>query len=139
MKWGPGMCKRKPDHEDTIEVHAEDVDISKRLVERGRVRIESSVEDVPFSRDVEYGQDVVDVKHVPIDEEFDEIPQTRQEGNTIIIPVVEEVVVISKRYRLVEEVHVTRRRETQTEHVETTVKRQSVSVEIEGDVAEETR
>lgn len=133
------MSKRNPDHDNTIEVRAEDVDISKRIMERGRVRIQTSVEDVPFSRDVEYGQDVVDVKHVPIDEEFDEIPQTRQDGDTTIIPVVEEVVVISKRYRLVEEVHVTRRRETLTEHVETTVKRQKVSVEIDGDVAEEAK
>ncbi|TPG44309.1 DUF2382 domain-containing protein [Roseomonas nepalensis] len=45
------------------------------------------------------------VEHVPIGREVSELPVTRQEGNVIIVPVVEEVLVVTKKLVLKEEIH----------------------------------
>lgn len=54
----------------------------------------------------------VEVERVPINRIVAEAPPSRQEGDTLIIPVLEEVLVVEKRLMLKEEVRITR---TQTE------------------------
>ena len=53
----------------------------------------------------------------------------RQEGETTIYPVVEEVLVVEKRLRLVEEVHVTRRRATRQVREEVSLRHEEILVE----------
>ncbi|MFC3125430.1 YsnF/AvaK domain-containing protein [Pseudoroseomonas globiformis] len=76
----------------------------KRVVETGRVRI---------SVTNETAEDVVretlqtrhaEVERVSLDREVTEVPQPRQEGDVLIIPVVEEILVIEKRLVLKEEI-----------------------------------
>jgi hypothetical protein len=55
---------------------------------------------------------------VQIDRIVAEPPVQRQEGDTLILPVVEEVLVVEKRLMLREEIRITRRRE-QVEQVRT--------------------
>jgi stress response protein YsnF len=56
-------------------------------------------------------------------------PAVRQEGDTTIIPVLREVLVVEKRYELVEEVHVTKKK-TVVPHVqEITLRKEVVEVE----------
>ncbi len=52
------------------------------------------------------------IEHVQIDRIVAEAPPQRQEGDTLILPVVEEVLVMEKRLMLREEIRITRRRET---------------------------
>ena len=113
---------------ETVELRTEEIQVETREVERGRIRIDKSVEHVPFHQDIELAVDEVDVQHVPVGQEFDEMPQPRYEGDTFIIPVVEEVVVLTRRYRVIEEVHVSRHRELRTEHIEEDLRRESVDV-----------
>ena len=51
-----------------------------------------------------------DVRRVPVNRVITEIPQTRQEGDVTIVPVVEEVLVVEKRLLLKEEIHIERKR-----------------------------
>ncbi len=76
----------------------------------GATRVEKSapgrdvvVDEPLFSEDVH-------VERVPMNRIIDGPAQTRQEGDTTIIPVVEEVITIQKRLLLREEVRITRRR-----------------------------
>jgi stress response protein YsnF len=46
---------------------------------------------------------------VPIDKVVDKVPTIRQENDTTIIPVLEEVLVVEKRLVLKEELHIRRR------------------------------
>lgn len=55
------------------------------------------------------------VKRVRVERWVDEAPQIREQGDTLIVPVVEEVLVLEKRLKLVEEIHVTRTREERVE------------------------
>ncbi len=52
----------------------------------------------------------VSVERVPVNRIIDGPAQTRQEGDTTVIPVVEEVITIQKRLFLREEVRITRKR-----------------------------
>jgi stress response protein YsnF len=50
----------------------------------------------------------VEIEHVPIDCQVDAVPPVRKEGNTTVLPVVEEVVVVERRLILKEEIRITR-------------------------------
>jgi len=58
-----------------------------------------------------FGEDVT-VERVQVNRLVDAAPQSRQDGDTTIIPVVEEVITVQKRLLLREEVRITRRRTT---------------------------
>jgi uncharacterized protein (TIGR02271 family) len=49
------------------------------------------------------------VERVSIDRVVDQAPPPRQEGDTLVLPVLEEVVVVERRLVLKEEVRITRR------------------------------
>jgi stress response protein YsnF len=75
-------------------------------------------------------RDSVEVRHVAIDKivPCDQAPAARQEGDTLIVPVLEEVLVVEKRVRIREELHITRHRHA-TRHSETvTLQAESVTV-----------
>jgi uncharacterized protein (TIGR02271 family) len=114
----------------TLELRAEELQVHKREVEQGRVRIDKRIESVPFAEDIDVEMDVVEVQRVPRFEEFDAPPESRYEGDTLIIPVIEEVLVVTRRYRVIEEVHVTTRREVRTERVEDELRHEVLTVDV---------
>ena len=78
--------------------------VSKRQVERvgARIHLRTHEEEVPYSETLR--RETIEVERVAVGTIVDEPPATREEGTTLVIPVVEEVLV--KRYRIVEEVRV---------------------------------
>jgi uncharacterized protein (TIGR02271 family) len=104
--------------ETVIPVLAEELDITKRVVPTGGVRVvkESIAHDETFSMPLT--RERAEVKRVLIGRQVDGPMPVRREGDTIIMPVVEEVPVVEKRLILKEEIHITRRRSTQ-QHEET--------------------
>jgi uncharacterized protein (TIGR02271 family) len=106
-------------------------------VDRGRLLIDKTVEMVPHQANVDVGTDRVHVERVPVNEEVDAPPQVRQEGDTLVVPVIEEVLVVTKRYRIIEEVRVTKYRDVRTETFDEELKREVVTVteeDAEGNV-----
>ena len=96
--------------EEVIPLVEEEAVVSKRRVESGRVRVRTRVEEREEWVRVELARDEVQVDRIPVDREIDAIPPIREEGGAIIVPVVEEVLVVEKRLRLVEEIHLRRTR-----------------------------
>ena len=100
-----------------IPVIQESLEIGTRTVDTGRgVRISKTVAELPFEVREILHHDEISVLHVPIDRivAVGEAPTSRYEGDTLIIPIVEEVVVVERRLRIKEELHVTTtRREEQ--------------------------
>ncbi|CAA9555937.1 MAG: hypothetical protein AVDCRST_MAG49-2922 [uncultured Thermomicrobiales bacterium] len=97
--------------------------------EYGRVRIERRVETVPYETTVEVGRDRVEVERVAVNRQIDAMPSPRQEGDTLVVPVVEEVLVTEKRLFVREEIRITRYRETQSVPVAETLRREVVRVQ----------
>lgn len=120
---------------DVLPVLEERVRIDKRSVLKGSVRVRTVNELVDDELEQTLSTDVVDVERVPVGRLFDldeELPDVRLEGDTTVIPVFEEVVVVERRLRLVEEVRLTRRQSTETISVPTQLRRQRVIIERAG-------
>ncbi len=101
--------------EDEAVVPITTVAAGRERIETGNVRINKVVREEEQIVEASLLKDVVDIRRVPIDRVIDEPVSTRYEGETLVIPVVEEVLIVEKRYLLKEEIHVTRRQvKTQT-------------------------
>ena len=96
-----------------VPVVEEEIKVGKRVVESGRVKIIKRIEQRDQLIDEPLLSDQVEVKRVPINRRIDRVLSARQVGNTLIIPVMEEVLVVTKQLVLKEELHV-RRKQTQT-------------------------
>jgi len=101
-----------------VPVISEELDIGKRKRATGKVRVEKSsvahdeIVSMPLTRET------ADVRRVVINRPVEGPLPVRREGDTIIMPVVEEEAVVEKRLMLKEEIRITRRRATQ-QHEET--------------------
>lgn len=103
-------------------LHTEAIEIGKRRIEElvsvtRATRTKDVLVEEALSR-----EDVL-VEHVHIGRFIDALPPVREEGDTTILPVVEEVAVIVKRLFLKEEVRITKTRTT-SQHIETVTLRE---------------
>lgn len=112
-----------------IPVIEEEVTVEKREVERGRVRISKTVSERDVLVDQPLLHEHVDVVRVPVNQMVDAPPEVRHEGDTMIVPVLEEVVVVEIRLMVREEIRITRRREEVHEPQEVTLRREEVTVD----------
>jgi uncharacterized protein (TIGR02271 family) len=93
-----------------VPIIEETLDVQKRTVDRGGVRVRKIVYENEEVIDEPLWQEEVDVQHVAVNREVDAPTAARQDGDTLIVPIFEEELVIQKRLILREEVHITRRR-----------------------------
>lgn len=113
----------------TVPVVAEEVRVRTQRTTTGRVRVRKIVHREEQTIDEPILQERVDVERVAIDRWVDEAPPIRHEGRTLVVPVVEEVLVVEKRLRLREEVRLTWRCEEEREPQHLVVRREEVRVE----------
>jgi len=110
----PGSGGEIPGQEEgsvtVIPVIAEELEVRKRNVETGGVRVSKVVHEREEVVDEPLFREEVDVERVTINRAVDGPVATRQEGDVTIIPVLEEVLVVEKRLMLKEELRITRRR-----------------------------
>ncbi len=130
-----------PDDPSTerIPLAEERVQVTTRDVAAGLLRIHLTTEEVEETLRATLRGRRATVVRVPIDREVTEIPTVRQEGDVVVVPVVEEVLVVERRLRLREELHL--RLEPVEEEVAVPVRRRVQHAEIirvapgEGDAA----
>jgi uncharacterized protein (TIGR02271 family) len=91
-----------------LELLEEQLRIDKRVVEIGRVLVETKVETRQQVVEALLQEEEVAVERVPVGRFVDEVPQIREENGVLIIPVVEEQVVVQVRLVLKEELRVTK-------------------------------
>ncbi|MES2830625.1 MAG: DUF2382 domain-containing protein [Pseudomonadota bacterium] len=114
-----------------IPLLQEEMTVGKRVVDTGRgLRITKNVIETTHVVEQPLQQDYLTVTHVPQDVfvEPDAMPQTRYEGTTMIVPIMEEVLVVQTRLRLKEEIHITR--ESRTVTTTETVRLKSDRIEV---------
>jgi len=70
-----------------------------------------------------------EVERVPVGREVEAPPPIRQEGDTLVVPVLEERLVVVRRLVLTEEIHFRFRMEEEAVSVPVTLRRQQVAVE----------
>ena len=105
------MPNPNPEH---IELAEEQATVSKIEVERGRVIVRTRVEERDEVVELSLRRDDVMVEHVPIGIVIEAPPAVREEDGVLIVPVIEEQLVVRTQLVLKEEIRITRR-----QHVET--------------------
>jgi uncharacterized protein (TIGR02271 family) len=115
----------------SIPLVEERLAVSKREVETGRLRVRISVDEREERVAAELIRDEVEIRRVPKNEALTEVPGVRTDGDTTIIPVVEEQLVVEKRLVLVEEIHVVRKSETERRDVPVTLRTEQADIERE--------
>ncbi len=93
----------------TVPVIEEQVLVGKRTVETGTVQITKTITEGPEPVHVVVSHDETSVERVPVDKIVEVAPEVRQEGDTLIIPVLKEVAVVVKKILVVEELRITKR------------------------------
>ncbi len=115
--------------EASVPVVEEQVTVGKRVVETGRVRIRSVVDERLVRVAQELERDDVTIERVAVNREVTEPPLSREEDGVLIVPILEEVVVVEKRLVLKEELHIHRNRKR--ERIEEAVRLKSMRAEVE--------
>lgn len=121
-----------------IPVVAETATLHKVRRPTGKVRVSTSIYEEEEEITVPLMREAVEVERVPVDRVVDAPVSSRREGDTLILSVMEEVLVVEKKFLLKEEVHIkmTKTEVEQTERV--TLRKETVSVEhldVEDDVS----
>jgi uncharacterized protein (TIGR02271 family) len=113
----------------TIPVAEERLVRQIRKIETGRVRITKRISTRVEEVDDPLIQETLHVERVAVNRPIDEPVPARHEGDTLIIPVFEETLVVRKQLILKEELHVTRRKTESHRPQQVTLRREEVSVE----------
>ncbi|UJR83931.1 DUF2382 domain-containing protein [Sandaracinus amylolyticus] len=93
-----------------IPVVDERAEIERQLVDTAEVRVHKRVTERVEHVVPEAYREEVAVERVPVDRYVDAAPGNRMEGDVLVVPVLEEVVVVQKKLLLREELHIRRRR-----------------------------
>jgi len=91
-----------------ISLQSEEVSVSRHEVAGDTVRIGTVTREHDHHIDESLTHTRVDIERVPVGRVIESVPPIREEGDTTVLPVVEELVVIERRLILKEEVRVRR-------------------------------
>ena len=112
-----------------VPVLVEELEVQKRPVETGKVRITKVVHERETMVDEPLWHDNVAVTRVPMQRVVDGPVPVREEHGTTIISVVEEVLVVEKRWMLREEIHIRKQRLETHQPQRITLRSEEVQVE----------
>jgi uncharacterized protein (TIGR02271 family) len=125
------MSQVNPPSDDirVIPVVEEILDVRQRRVETGRVRITKIVHEREEEVTAPRVREEVTIERVTLNRMVDTPVSMRQEGDTLIIPLLEEVVVVEKRLMLKGELRITKRRIEEQTSQQVVLRREEVVIE----------
>ncbi len=112
---------------------AEEVRVTVRDVPRERLRVRRRVITEDHVVEMPVWREHITVDRVPRDEVVDRMPEPRQEGDVLVVPCVEEEVVVQKRLRVREELRIRVIREQRIHRQTVPVRRHELEVEHDTD------
>ena len=112
-----------------IPIAEERLRAGTRAIDLGELRIHRHVEQQEETVRQAVTRDDVTVERVSIDRYIDAPPAVRTEGDTLIVPVLEEVLVVEKRLKLKEELRIRTRQAVEEAEVREMVRRERVELE----------
>jgi uncharacterized protein (TIGR02271 family) len=106
----------------------EELVITKEKRNTGRVRVTTVTRQREELVDELLARDQVEVDRVAVGQPIESIPSVREEGDTIVVPVVEEVLIVERRLVLKEELRIRRVRSTERHQERVTLRKQEAMV-----------
>lgn len=116
---------------ETVPVAREELEVGKRAVETARVRIRKLVRSREATVDERLLREEVDVQRVPVNRVIDAPVEPHYEGDVLVVPVMEERLVVEKRLVLAEELRVRVRRSERPHHERVVLRSEEPVVERE--------
>jgi len=115
-------------NEPVLRLAAEDIQVSKLAEDAGGVQVSRVTR--TYSKPIEeiLRQEKVEIERVPLDQPVDDVPPVRQEGDVIVVPVVEEVISVERHLVLKEEVRIRKVETTEKYQDEVTLHKQEAVV-----------
>ena len=96
-----------------MKLFEEELVVGRRRVKTGSVRVQKHIVEEKKAIELDLRRDFVEVQRIRKNQIVDSVPRVRRAGQSLIIPVIEEQLVVTKRLVLKEEIHVVRRRVTE--------------------------
>lgn len=116
----------------------EELLVKKREVENG-VRVTKVVHEQPKQVELPLISEEIEVQRIPINRSVAQPMPMRQEGDVLIISVLEEVLVVQKQWLIKEEVHIITKRTERLQAIQETLRREEILVKpIQNAASEET-
>jgi uncharacterized protein (TIGR02271 family) len=139
------MKRKTPSHHSSpaqaegsarLPVLEENLRLGVEKIETGRVRAVKKVHEEELIVSGPVLKDQLHIERIPLNVYLDEAPPSvRYEGDTMIIPVIEEEVVVTTRLKLIEEVHITRKHTESVVEKPVTLRREEIVVNKGDDAA----
>ncbi|WP_181280495.1 YsnF/AvaK domain-containing protein [Aphanothece hegewaldii] len=112
-----------------VPVIKEELQVTKESVERSMVRVTTKVDSHEEVIDEPLLYEWVSVDRVPVNQLIENIPDVREENGVMVIPIIEEVLVIEKKILLREEVRLTKHKATVRKPQRVVLRSQMVEIE----------
>jgi len=110
MNQDPEQVSQEEADDVVVPVIEEELQTGTRAVKTGSVRVDKHVEKRTRRVHAPLIHEDVEVRRVPVNRVVEQAPKARRHGDTVIVPVVEEELVVTKRLVLKEEIHLIKRR-----------------------------
>ena len=110
-----------------VPLLAEELTVTKKKVDTGHVRVNTVTREHEELVDELLAHEKVEVERIAVGKPIESAPPVREEGDMIVIPVVEEILIVERRLILKEEVHIRRVRGTER-HQERVILRKQEAV-----------
>jgi uncharacterized protein (TIGR02271 family) len=126
---GGALSVAHSEDERSIPLYEEQLDIGKVQAITDRVHVSTHVDErtVLIEDTIERGD--LTIERIAVDRAVAEAPEPRHEGDTLIVSLVEERLVVEKRLFVVEELRITRRSTTEHVTIPETVRTMRATVE----------
>jgi len=115
-----------------VPIVQEELQVGKREVEGGGVRVNTRVEEVPVNEQVTLREETVDIHRKPVDRAVTDADINSFQEGTFEVRERDEQAVVAKQARVVEEVHIKKNVEERVENIQDTVRRTDVDVQQVG-------
>jgi len=112
-----------------VPVLAEELEVHKRAVDTGGIRVRKVVNEREQVVDVPLEHEELSIERIPVGRFVEGPLEVRTEGDTTIVPVVEEVLVLERRWKLKEELRITRKRQTESQKQRVTLRSEEAIIE----------
>ena len=124
------MSEKRSGHPDTtLPLVSEELEVSKRIHESSHVHVRTGAREREVLVEEPLVREEAEVQRIPINRAIEEPLDVRYEGDVLVIPVVEEVLVVRKQLMLMEEIRI-RRRAVEHRHSERVkLRREEVAIE----------
>ena len=118
-----------PETDLHLDVVEERLRVTKREVDRGGVRVGTMVETIEEAVAVALRTQSAEVERVAVDRVVETAPEPRLDGDTVVIPIVEERPVVTTQLVVTEEIRVRLTEETRTEERRVPLRRERVTID----------